>query len=245
MSEKITTAMILAAGLGLRMRPLTETTPKPLIEVLGRTLLDRALDRLVEAEVEKVVVNASYLADQIIAHVKKRQDIEIIISHEETPLETGGGVMKALPHLGTKPFFAMNSDAILLNGPKPTLTRMAKNWDPDKTDVLLLLHPLVSAHGYDGKGDYGLKPDGLLKESRERGAAPYVFTGTQILHPRVFKDRFETKWSLKQVYDDALHLRRARALVHEGEWFHVGTPQGLKDAETFLSRAYPDSGYLY
>ena len=158
MSSEITSAMVLAAGLGTRMRPLTLYTPKPLIEVAGRTMADRALDRIVESGLKHAVINASYLGDQIVDHFKNRNDLEIINSEEDEPLETGGGVQQALPDLKGEAFFVLNGDAILLNGPSPVLSRMAKKWMSDDMDVLLLLVPTTKAIGSDGQGDFTLSP---------------------------------------------------------------------------------------
>jgi MurNAc alpha-1-phosphate uridylyltransferase len=236
MSEKITSGMVLAAGLGTRMRPLTLTTPKPLIKVAGRTMADRCVDRLVDEDVEKAVLNISYLGDQIKDHFSKRTDVEIYLSHEDEPLETGGGVMQALPHLTGDAFYVMNGDAILLDGPTPTLERLSRKWQREDLDVLLLLIPSAKAFGYEGKGDFYLSSDGIPSFRGENETAPYVFTGTQILSKAAFENKVVGKWSLRDIYVEAMEKGRLRAIVHDGEWLHVGTPEGLQDAEDYFKK---------
>lgn len=232
----ITSGMILAAGLGTRMRPLTLTTPKPLIEVAGRTMADRALDLLVEAGVKNAVLNISYLGDQIAAHMESRHDIRISLSEEAEPLETGGGVYQALDALEGDAFFVMNGDAVLLNGPNPVLERMAAMWGRYDLDVLLLLHPTPKALGYDGRGDFFLTQNGLPSFRQEQEDAPYVFSGTQILSRRAFQNKNLSKWSLREIYLEAIEAGRAKAIVHDGDWLHVGTPEGLKLAEDYFAK---------
>lgn len=236
MSSVITSGMILAAGLGTRMRPLTLTTPKPLIKVAGRSMADRALDRLIEAGVSSAVLNVSYLGEQIVDHFGARDDIEINFSWEDTPLETGGGVCKALPYLEGDAFFVVNGDAVLHNGPTPALARMAAAWE-EGIDVLFLLMPRTVAMGYDGVGDFYLD-DAKRPHFRDpdEASAPYVFTGVQILSKAAFAGRDHGVWSLRDLYQQAIAAGRARALVHEGDWLHIGTPQGLEDAEQYFAR---------
>ncbi len=236
MSDQITSAMVLAAGLGTRMRPLTLKTPKPLIEVDGRSMADRALDRLKEAGITRAVLNISYLGEQIEAHFAQRMDLDILFSKEEEPLETGGGVQQALDLLQGDAFFVMNGDAILLNGPSPTLQRMALEWQREEMDVLLLLLPAHKAVGYEGLGDFTLDAAGVPAFRGERETAPFVFSGTQVLARRVFEGRATGKWSLREVYQQAIAQGRARAIVHDGQWLHVGTPEGLKVAEQHLKK---------
>jgi MurNAc alpha-1-phosphate uridylyltransferase len=236
MSDQITSGMILAAGLGTRMRPLTLHTPKPLIKVAGRTMADRAIDRLKDAGVTRAVLNISYLGAQIEDHFKSRHDIDIHLSPEDEPLETGGGVQKALPILQGHAFFVMNGDAVLLNGPTPALSRMKDFWDSAKMDVLLLLLPAPKAIGYDGAGDFTLDNNNCPAFRGERTTAPYVFSGVQILSRQTFQHRTETKWSLRNIYQDAITAGRACALVHDGDWLHVGTPEGLKVAEDYFAK---------
>ncbi len=232
--------MVLAAGLGKRMRPITLNLPKPLIEVSGRTLLDRALDRMEEIAMEEAVVNVHYLGDRVQRHLKKnRQAPQIIISDEtEQLLETGGGVKKALPHFKNEPFLVMNSDAMVLNGPEIALDRLAEQWDPDKMDALLLVSFTVDAYGYTGKGDFTLDPNGKVARRAEGEIAPYLFTGTQIIHPRAFDDTPDGPFSLNKVFDRLIEQERLYAVVHDGEWFHVGTPDGLDQAEAFMGERY-------
>lgn len=226
-------AMVLAAGLGTRMRPITLTTPKPLVSVAGRTLLDRALDHMAEAGVERLVVNTHWLAGKVEAHLAGRTDITL--SHEEVLLETGGGVTKALPHLGDEPFFVANSDIIWTNGGIPALRRLAEAWDDARMDALLLLQPTATAVGYEGNGDFFLDPAGIPRRRRDREVAPLLFSGVQILAPRLFKDAPEGKFSLNILYDRALEAGRLAAIVHDGRWYHVGTPEALPEVEALLS----------
>jgi MurNAc alpha-1-phosphate uridylyltransferase len=226
--------MVLAAGLGLRMRPITATIPKPLIRVAGRTLLDRALDRLDEVGVEEVVVNVHHLGDQIASYLKDRKRPRCIISFELERLETGGGVARTLPLLGDEAFFVCNSDIILLNGPRPALANLAAVWDDAKMDALLLLHRTVAAPGYDGAGDFFMGQRGHLRRRQDPHHAPYLFTGVQILHPRLFAGAPEGPFSLNILYDRAIAARRLHGLVHDGQWFHVGEPRHLAVLATCL-----------
>jgi MurNAc alpha-1-phosphate uridylyltransferase len=224
-------AMVLAAGLGKRMRPLTDTTPKPLLKVAGRTLLDCALDRLAEAKVERAVVNVHYLGEQIEAHLKARSVPPIAISRESALLETGGGVAKALPLLGEAPFYAVNADVLWLDGSMPALRRMARAWDDARMDALLLMQSTATARGYEGRGDYFLDSLGRLRRRRANEVAPYVYAALQILHPRLFADAPAGAFSLNVLYDKAQAAGRLWGLVHDGLWFHVGTPEDLAATE--------------
>jgi len=233
-------AMILAAGLGSRMGTLTTDLPKPLIPVGGRSLIDHALDRLQAVGVERVVVNLHYLGERIRAHLSMRTAPIIDFSEEPERLETGGGVAKALPLLGAEPFFVINADAFWLDGAGGTLAGLATAWDNRTMDALLLLHDVADAHGYDGRGDFSRDDAGRLTRRGDAAAAPWLFAGIQILHPRLFEDLVEDApkgvFSLNRLYDRALAAGRLFGAVHNGEWFHVGTPAGLDDAETFLRR---------
>ncbi len=229
-----TIAMVLAAGHGVRMRPLTETRPKPLIEVAGRTLLDRVLDRLHGAGLRRAVVNHHHLGAMIEAHLAGRGDLEIALSPETALLDTGGGVAKALPLLGERPFFVVNGDVVWLDGTMPALARLATAWDDGKMDALLLLHPVVAAHGYDGSGDYFASPTGLLRRRAEREVAPFIFAGLQILSPKLFAGAPEGAFSLNRLYDKAEAEGRLWGIRHDGEWFHVGTPEGLAEVDEVL-----------
>jgi len=231
-------AMVLAAGLGTRMRPLTDHLPKPLVTVAGVTLIDHALNWLVASGVEEVVVNSFYKAELLEAHLAKRTTPVIRISREEALLETGGGIKKALPLLGSNPFFSLNSDTICLNGRTPTLQRMAQAWDDEDMDALLLLHPVADAVGYVGKGDFFMGEDGHLRRPREGVAAPFVFTGVQMIHPRFFGAGPEGAFSTNVLYNQGMGsdgtLRRVRGLVHDGNWLHIGTPEERMEAERWL-----------
>lgn len=231
-------AMVLAAGLGLRMRPLTDARPKPLIEVAARSLLDRVLDHLQAAGICDVVVNAHYLAGQIAAHVAARNDdrVRIAVSVEEDRLETGGGVAKALPLLGNGPFFVVNGDVLWLDGRRPTLIALAEAWDERAMDALLLLHPTRTAFGYDGEGDFDIARDGRLSRPTDGAGAPYLFAGIQILSPSVWTGLPAPPFSLNWIYDRAASAGRLFGLVHEGSWFHVGTPRDLALTEAELAR---------
>lgn len=180
-------AMLLAAGRGERMRPLTDKTPKPLLELGGRSLAERALDRLADAGVEEVVVNLHHLGEQLKERLKDYPGLRIYFSEEEELLDTAGGVAKALPLLGEEPFYVVNGDAVWLDGMQPALLRLAKRWCDDAMDALLLLHPTVAAVGYDGPGDFRMTPSGRLLRRPEREIAPFAYTGVQLVHPRLFE----------------------------------------------------------
>jgi len=233
-------AMVLAAGLGLRMRPITDKTPKPMIKVAGRTLLDHALDRLVAVGVQKAVVNTHHLGDQIIDHLKFRRDLEIVISDEaDQLLETGGGVKKALSHFGDDPFYIANADILWLNSNTDALQRLADLWDADQMDALLLLHSTVEAYGYRGRGDFIVDPLGKLARRPEREISPYVYTGVEIIHPRAMKDTPDGPFSLNVVFDRLIEQERLYGIVHDGEWFDIGTPAGLNQVEIFMNQKFP------
>ena len=232
------TAMVLAAGYGTRMRPLTETRPKALIEVGGRTLLDRIIDRLVDAGVQRLVVNLHHLGPAIEAHLAGHASLEILFSREADLLETGGGVVRALPLLGPEPFWVANADALWLNGPQPALNRMAAAWDDRRMDALLLLHSTVFAYGYRGVGDFLIDADGLLGRRPECEVSPYLFTGVQLLHPRLFAGMPDDRFSLNLVYDRAITEVRLHGVVHDGEWFHVDTRDALAEAEAYMRVRY-------
>lgn len=234
----ITHAMVLAAGLGERMRPLTDNTPKPLLHVNGRPLIDHALDRLEDAKISNVVVNTFYLADMLEDHLSKRSSPKISFSREPERLETGGGVLNARTLLGEGPFFVINGDALWLNGPSDALLRMQDIWDPDNMDALLLMHATVDAYGFNGRGDFLVGPRGKLTRRRENEVCPYMFAGVQILHPRLFKGVEEGKFSLNKIYDLAIEKDRLYGIIHDGEWFHIGTPEGLEEIEEFMKKRY-------
>ena len=232
-------AMVLAAGLGTRLKPVTDTLPKALVQVDNRALIDHALDRLEAVGVGEVVVNTHYLAEQLQAHLSGRKSPVLQISHEDDLLDTGGGIAKALPLLGNYPFLAVNADAFWLNGPYDALQRMAHTWDDDTMDGLLLLHSTVEAYGYTGLGDFCAPlGDGVLTRRLEGEVSPWLFTGIQMLHPRLFKTAPDGALSLNLLYDRAIESGRLLGVVHDGEWFHVGTPQGLEEAETYMHLRY-------
>ncbi|MEZ7846193.1 MAG: nucleotidyltransferase family protein [Rhodospirillales bacterium] len=233
------TAMILAAGLGTRMRPITAITPKPLVKVDGRTLIDHAIDRLVEGGVTDVVVNLHYLGDQVERQLNRRENPKIKFSWERDELlETGGGVKHALGQLGSDPFWVINCDSLWLNGPQQMMTRALEQWDPEKMDALLILHSTVDANGYEGQGDFHADPNGQLTRRPELEVSPWLFTGLQILNPRVFTDTPDGAFSLNVVYNTAIEAGRLYGMVHDGEWFHVGTPEGLGEVEGFMKYRY-------
>jgi MurNAc alpha-1-phosphate uridylyltransferase len=226
--------MVLAAGRGTRLRPLTSTLPKPLVELNGRTLLDHAIDRLALAGVEHVVVNTHHLAAMIAARLAGRDQPCIEISDEAELLDTGGGVARALPSLGDA-FFVVNADVLWLDGKDPALLRLVRAFDPGSTDAMLLLQPTVTAVGYDGSGDYLLDQSGRPRRRREREIAPYLFAGVQLLHRRLFDGVSDRVFSLVRLFDRAEAAGRLRAIVHDGEWFHIGTPAGLEATRARLA----------
>jgi MurNAc alpha-1-phosphate uridylyltransferase len=228
-------AMVLSAGLGLRMRPLTDHLPKALVSVAGRTLIDRALDWLAASGVQDAVVNSFYLAEMLEAHLSARSNPTIHISREEVLLETGGGIRKALPLLGAAPFVSLNSDTICLDGKTPALHRLQQAWDGARMDALLLVHPVEKAVGYQGEGDFFVEKDGSIRRRQEAVSAPYVFTGVQLMHPRLLAGSPEGPFSLNLLYNRGMHadgtLSRIYALPHDGDWLHIGDVEGLKQAE--------------
>ncbi|NVK35692.1 MAG: nucleotidyltransferase family protein [Rhodobacteraceae bacterium] len=226
-------AMIMAAGIGKRMRPLTATTPKPLIEVNGKALIDHGMDRLAAAGVETCVVNVHYLADLVEVHVKRTQDMEVLISDERKQLlETGGGIKKALPLLGDEPFFQLNSDtAYWIEGVKPNLEHMIEAWDESKMDILLLVSETVNAVAYNGRGDFDVGKDGSLTRRKERQVTAFAYAGAAIIHPRVFEGAPDGPFSMNMLFDKAIEEGRLFGVLMEGIWLHVGTPEAIRAAE--------------
>ncbi len=224
------------------MRPLTDSLPKPLIEVQRRSLIDRVLDHLAVAGVEHTVVNLHHLGSAVRRHLDGRESPAIEFSEEADLLETGGGVAKALPLLGEDPFFVVNGDILWLDGTEPALRRLACQWDDARMDALLLLQPTVSAHGYGGVGDFRMDPWGRLCLRPERELAPFVFAGVQILSPRLFAGCAVEPFPLLTLYRKAADARRLYGVRHEGEWFHVGTPSALADTERALVEMGFNSG---
>lgn len=229
------TAMVMAAGFGTRLRPFTETVPKALVPVLGVPMLDVVLNRLVAVGVKRAVINLHHLGEKIREHLKDRRDIEIVYSEETEILETGGGIVQALPLLGDEPFFAVNAKIIWLNGKTDALLRLAQNWDDARMDALLLLQSTVTAVGYDGKGDFTMDQEGRVRRRLGWQVAPFLYAGIQICHPRLFRDPPKGAFSTNVVWDRAIEEDRLFGLRHDGEWYHVSTPQHLKDVERHLS----------
>lgn len=237
MPVKPTTAMVLAAGLGVRMRPLTDKMPKPLVPVAGKPLLDHVLDKIAEVGVETAVVNVHYLPDQIIAHVADRKHPRVMISDErDVILGTGGAVVKALPLLGPKPFFHLNADTMWIDGVRPNLARLAEAFDPARMDILLLLAPTATSIGYEGSGDYAMAPDGALRRRKENQVVPFVYAGAAILSPALFANAPKGEFSLTKIFDQANEQERLFGLRLDGTWMHVGTPDAVEAAdEAFLA----------
>jgi N-acetyl-alpha-D-muramate 1-phosphate uridylyltransferase len=233
------TAMVLAAGLGERMRPLTLRMPKPLVPLAGKTLLDHVLDRLASAGVKTAIVNVHYLPDQLEAHVQGREGKppEIVISDERgVLLNTGGGVVKALHLLGPGPFFINNADSVWSEGAAPALKRMLRKWDKERMDSLLLLAPLTTSIGYGGKGDFAMAPDGRLTRRGESEVVPFAFAGVSLCDASLFEDVPQSPFSLNLLWDRALAKGRLYGMRLDGRWMHVGTPEALAEAETLFER---------
>jgi MurNAc alpha-1-phosphate uridylyltransferase len=231
----ISRAMVLAAGLGTRMRPLTDTLPKPLVPVAGRALIDHVLDRLADAGVAQAVVNVHHKADAIEAHLKGRTRPKIVISDERGELlDTGGGVVKALGKLGAAPFFHMNSDTLWIEGVTPNLSRLAAQFDAASMDILLLLASTATSIGYDGRGDFAMAPDGRLSRRAEREVAPFVYAGAAILAPALFADAPKGAFSLNRLFDRAADAGRLHGMRLDGTWMHVGTPAAITAAEAAI-----------
>ncbi len=230
------TAFVLAAGLGKRMRPLTATRPKPLVEVAGRALIDHVLDRLRAAGVKKIVVNAHYLADALEAHLRaKASDFELKISDERRQLmETGGGLVQALPMIDADPFLVVNSDNYWIDGPADTLHLLASLWREEDMDALLLLVPQARADNHGGQGDFHMQADGRLARREKGKVAPFVFTGIQIVSKRLLRDAPEGPFSTNILWDRAIEEGRCFGAVHQGLWFDVGNPAAIKATERAL-----------
>ncbi len=234
-------AMVLAAGLGKRMRPITDTIPKPLVRVSGKTLLDWGLDSLTEAGVERAVVNVHYLPDQIVEHVASRQAPRIEISDERDGLlDSAGGIVRALPRLGAAPFYIVNADTFWIDEGVPNLTRLALAWDTGRMDILLMLADLEQATGHSGGTDFLVAPDGTL--SRARGAPDgLIYAGAAIVHPRLFAAAPETPHSLNRYFDEAIASGRLHGMRMSGSWITVGTPDAIAPAEAAVKRALAEA----
>lgn len=227
--------MVLAAGLGLRMRPLTDHMPKPLVRVAGRALLDHVLDKLAETNVTEAVVNVHYLPDQIIDHVAARTSPRVTISDErDQVLGTGGAVVKALPLLGRAPFFHLNADTLWMDGVRPNLARLAEAFEPSRMDILLLMAPTAGSIGYSGMGDFAMAADGSLRKRQEHEVVPFVYAGVAIMKPAIFAHAPRGEFSLTRLFDRAGEKHRLFGLRLDGLWMHVGTPDAVAAAE----RAY-------
>lgn len=231
-------AIVLAAGLGTRMRPYSAAVPKPLVEVGGKPLIDYALDRLAEAGVARAVVNVHHLADALERHLASRRAPQIVISDERGELlGTGGGIARALPKLGDAPFFLVNSDTLWLDGTRPNLARLAETFEPARMDALLLLAPTRGSLGYDGRGDFTLQPDGRLQKRGEGEVAPFVYAGVSILAPALFADAPSGAFALTPLFDRARERGGLFGLPLEGIWMHVGTPDAVAAAQAALAAA--------
>lgn len=228
------TAMILAAGLGKRMRPLTAAQPKPLVRVAGKALIDHALDRLAEAGIAKAVVNVHYLADALEAHVLARRTPSVTVSDERALLlETGGGMAKALPLL-PDPFFALNADNIWLDGPKNAFHDLSRRWDPEAMDALLLVVPHARAANFAGAGDFHMDPLGRLSRRRDGRIAPFIYTGIQLVSHRLMRDAPEGPFGTMVLWERAIAEGRLYGLSFTGQWYEVGTPQAIRPTEEAL-----------
>jgi MurNAc alpha-1-phosphate uridylyltransferase len=234
-SEVGKTAMVLAAGLGMRMRPLTLTRPKPLVEVAGRPLIAYAIDRLREAGVGHAVVNVHYLAEQIEAWLARQNGIQFSLSDERQELlDTGGGIAQALPLLGDRPFFVLNSDSFWIDRGNPALARLREAWRNETMDCLLLLCPVGQTIGYAGEGDFVFSDQDRILRRRNAFGEPFTYAGGYLVHPRLFRNAPRGKFSMNLLWDTAIAEGRLYGLVHEGLWLHVGTPESIAPAEAAL-----------
>lgn len=232
------TIMVFAAGLGTRMRPVTDHIPKPLVKVGGKALIDHMLDRFAQAGVPKAVVNVHYLADQIEAHLKGRTAPQVTISNERAKLlDQGGGIMKAWAHLKDKPFYICNTDAFWLEGPRPGIARLAQAWDPEKMDILLLVASATTAIGVDWPGDFTLDSEGRLTRREERRVAPFVYAGVGIMKPELFAGETREIFRLAPHFFDAAQKGRLYGQRLDGIWLHVGTPEAIAEAELAVARS--------
>ena len=231
------TAMVMAAGLGTRMRPLTETVPKPLIEVSGKPLIDHVLERLAAAGVRRVIANVHYLPDQIETHLRDHpHGLDIAISDERNLLlETGGGLVKAAPLIDCDPFFAVNSDNLWIDGPVDTVKLLASHWDDARMDAVLLLVPQARAFNHGGLGDFHMGRNGKLRRRDKKRVAPFVFTGVQMLSKRLLRDAPQGPFSTNLLWDRAIAEGRCFGAVHQGLWFDVGTPQSIARTEDLIA----------
>jgi MurNAc alpha-1-phosphate uridylyltransferase len=238
MPTTLTTAMVLAAGLGTRMAPANGVLPKPLLPLGGKALIDHVLDRHVEAGIGRAVVNVHHKADLVEAHLKGRRAPRIEISDErDRLLDTGGGVKRALPRLGAGPFLIHNSDSVWIEGVGSNLGRLLEAWDDERMDCLMLLALASQSLGYHGRGDFAFEADGRIRRRVEQEIVPFAFTGVSLAHPRLFDGSPDGAFSLNAVWDRAMAAGRAFGLRMEGTWMHVGTPDALAQAEQRLAEA--------
>lgn len=236
MSELVSdTAMVLAAGLGKRMRPLTASRPKPMVRVAGKALIDHALDRLQDSGITRAVINVHYLADALEAHVMDRKAMDIVISDERDKLlETGGGMVRA-QELLPDPFFCVNSDNLWLDGPRNALAELSSTWDPDKMDAMLLLVAQTGARNFRGQGDFHMDAAGRLTRREFGRVAPFVFTGIQLVSKRLLRDPPDGPFSTNVLWDRAIREERLYGTAFTGRWFEVGTPDAIRPTELALT----------
>ena len=231
------TAMVFAAGLGTRMRPVTDNLPKPLVEVGGKALIDHMLDTFAEAGVPEAIVNVHYLPDMIIDHLKGRTNPAIYISDErDLLLDQGGGIAKVLDRIGDEPFFVANTDAFWVDDVECNLQRMARQWDPEKMDILLLLAPVTGSIGVDWSGDFFMEADGRLVRRTGNQIAPFVYSGVAIMKPSLFREDKREKFPLSPILFAAAERERLYGVRLDGRWLHVGTPQAIDEANAVLAR---------
>ncbi|QND51239.1 nucleotidyltransferase family protein [Phyllobacterium sp. 628] len=231
------TAMLLAAGLGKRMQPITDTLPKPLVKVAGKSLIDWALDALDVAGVKRAVVNVHYLADQMETHLKARQSPGITISDERAELlDSAGGIVNALPLIGPDAFYILNADTFWIEGSKPNLVQLAEAWDASTMDILLMIARIDQATGHEGRGDFTMAADGTLARYREDNGSPYIYAGAAIVHPQLFAGKPAVRASLNRYFDEAISTGRLYGMPMEGYWLTVGTPAAIGAAEAAILR---------
>lgn len=231
-----TDAMVLAAGLGTRMKPITDLKPKPLVEVGGRKLIDHVLDRLADAGVARAVVNVHHHAEQMEAHLARRQAPVVAISDErEKLLDSGGGVVKALPRLNGDAFYILNADTFWLDGASSNVRRLAEMWDPSRMDALLLVAALTASVGFDGAGDFSFTPDGRLRRRAERQVTPFAYAGVAIMSRAAFEGAPDGPFSLNRLWNAAIEVDRLFGMRLDGMWLHVGTPQAIVEADEAIA----------
>jgi N-acetyl-alpha-D-muramate 1-phosphate uridylyltransferase len=236
MHDKIKKAMVLAAGYGTRLKPLTDRMPKPLVPVAGKPMIEYALDKLRAYGIREIIINVSHLKEQLTVYLSAFNDLTIKISEEAEPLETGGGLKKALPLLGSDPFFTINSDILWTDESESALDRLTRYWDDAKMDFLLLTQPKAKAFGHDkGEDHLFIKRDNTIDWNEQ--AAPYIIAGIGILHPRVLVNAPDGKFTVKILWREALKQNRLACLPHQGQWFQTGTIQDIKIAEKYLKTA--------